>query len=137
MDRGINYHPTEKERETVRALVAFGHGHRAIAEYMDMQAVTLRKHFRNEIDKGRTDLELICGGYLIDCVKDPAIEPKYRIDCAKFFLSRKCDWHDRPADDAADDKAAITIREGVKALKEAFGKPTVDKEVDANDAAPG
>lgn len=131
MAPGITYPVTDNQRAIVQALTAFGHTHRAISQYLKIDPNTLTKYFRDELDRGKLDLELLCGMYLIDCVKDKKMEPKYRIDCAKYFLSRKCDWHEKIDKTGDDDKEAFKIREGVKALAKAFGKddPTVNKDV--------
>lgn len=44
--------PTEDQRRTVKALAGVGVPHEAIAGYLDIDAKTLRKYFRQELDQG-------------------------------------------------------------------------------------
>ena len=44
--------PTEEDRRTVKALSGYGVPQEDIAIHMDVDAKTLRKHFRRELDRG-------------------------------------------------------------------------------------
>ena len=46
------FDPNDEQRRTVKALAAVGVPQEAIAGYIDIDAKTLRKHFRQELDHG-------------------------------------------------------------------------------------
>jgi hypothetical protein len=131
MDRGIIYYPTDKERIIVESLVAFGHSHVAIAEYLDMGIDALKKHFPSELAKGKTSLALTCGRFLVDTVTNTQEKTKDRIQAATYILSRCCGWTEK-VDSSALDATAIAIRESVNAVKDALAPKPVNKDVDTN-----
>ena len=49
---GTTYVPTEEQRRTVRAMSGFGIPQTDIATILEIDAKTLRKHFRRELDRG-------------------------------------------------------------------------------------
>lgn len=131
MDVGIIYRPTDKERVIVESLVAFGHSHEAIADYLDMTFLTLRKHFPDELKKGKANLALKCGRFLVDTVTNTQERTKDRIQAATYILSRCCGWTEK-VDSSALDATAIAIRESVNAVKDALTPKPVSKDVDTN-----
>ncbi len=50
--QGVTYEPTEEQRKTVRAMSGFGIPQPDIATLLEIDAKTLRKHFRRELDRG-------------------------------------------------------------------------------------
>jgi len=48
----LMFSPSDEQRRTVKALAAVGVPHEAIARHLDIDAKTLRKHFRQELDHG-------------------------------------------------------------------------------------
>ena len=48
----LPFDPNDEQRRTVKALAAVGVPQEAIAGYIDIDAKTLRKHFRPELDHG-------------------------------------------------------------------------------------
>ncbi|WP_270933678.1 hypothetical protein [Falsiroseomonas oryzae] len=48
--------PTAEERRTVRAMAGFGVPQEQIATFLDIDAKTLRKHFRAELDRGSIEV---------------------------------------------------------------------------------
>ena len=46
------FEPTEEQRRTVRALSGYGVPQDGIAIHIGVDAKTLRKHFRDELDRG-------------------------------------------------------------------------------------
>lgn len=131
MDMGIVFRPTDKEREVVEALISFGHSHVAVADYLDMDADTLKKHFPDELKKGKTRLSLICGKFLLDTITNSEEKTKDRIQAATYILSRCCGWTEK-VDNSALDATAIAIRESVNAVKDALAPKPVNKDVDTN-----
>ena len=49
---GSTYVPTEEQRRTVRAMSGYGIPQTDIATILEIDAKTLRKHFRRELDRG-------------------------------------------------------------------------------------
>ncbi|MDB5412556.1 MAG: hypothetical protein JWR10_891 [Rubritepida sp.] len=52
MTQGLARCPTEEQRRIVRAMSGYGIPQEDIGTFFDIDAKTLRKQFRNEIDKG-------------------------------------------------------------------------------------
>jgi DNA-binding XRE family transcriptional regulator len=50
--KGVETEPTEEERRLVRALSGFGITQDDIAKHVGIDAKTLRKHYRDELDRG-------------------------------------------------------------------------------------
>ena len=53
--RGVLFEPTEEQRRLVRALAGFGIVHDDIAKQVGCEPKTLRKHFREELDRGSVE----------------------------------------------------------------------------------
>src|SRR5690349_17528894 len=53
--RGVLLEPTEEQRRIVRALAGFGVVHDNIAKHIGCEPKTLRKHFREELDRGSVE----------------------------------------------------------------------------------
>jgi hypothetical protein len=49
------FEPTEEERRTVRVLSGYGVPQEGIATHIGVDAKTLRKHFRDELDRGSVE----------------------------------------------------------------------------------
>src|SRR5580692_88384 len=52
MTQGTLFEPTDEHRRTVRAMAGFGVPQDDIATFLEIDAKTLRKHFRSELDRG-------------------------------------------------------------------------------------
>jgi predicted transcriptional regulator len=53
--RGVLFEPTDDQRRLVRALSGFGVTHDDIARQVGCEPKTLRKHFRDELDRGSVE----------------------------------------------------------------------------------
>jgi hypothetical protein len=53
--RDVLFEPTEEQRRLVRALAGFGIVHDDIAKQVGCEPKTLRKHFREELDRGSVE----------------------------------------------------------------------------------
>jgi hypothetical protein len=53
--RGVLFEPTDDQRRLVRALAGFGIVHDDIARQVGCEPKTLRKHFREELDRGSVE----------------------------------------------------------------------------------
>jgi hypothetical protein len=52
---GISFEPTEDQRRTVKALSGYGVPQDGIAIHIGVDPKTLRKHFRDELDRGSVE----------------------------------------------------------------------------------
>lgn len=53
--QGVTFEPTEEQRRLVRALAGFGITHEDIGKQVGCEPKTLRKHFREELDRGAVE----------------------------------------------------------------------------------
>ena len=53
--QGVTFEPTEEQRRLVRALAGFGITHEDIGKQVGCEPKTLRKHFREELDRGTVE----------------------------------------------------------------------------------
>jgi hypothetical protein len=53
--RGVLFQPTDEQRRLVKALAGFGVTHDDIAVQVGCEPKTLRKHFRDELDRGSVE----------------------------------------------------------------------------------
>ena len=53
--QGVKFQPTDEQRRLVHAMAGFGIQHEGIATHLDIDAKTLRLHFRRELDRGSVD----------------------------------------------------------------------------------
>ncbi len=53
--QGVQFEPTEEQRRLVKALAGFGVIHDDIAKQVGCEPKTLRKHFREELDRGSVE----------------------------------------------------------------------------------
>ena len=49
------FDPTEDQRRSVRAMAGFGVPHKDIALMLEIDAATLQRHFRRELDRGSVE----------------------------------------------------------------------------------
>jgi hypothetical protein len=52
---GVLFEPTEEQRRTVKALSGYGVPQESIAIHIGVDPKTLRKHFRDELDRGSVE----------------------------------------------------------------------------------
>lgn len=97
------YVPTDKDRLTVRVMVAGGILHNAIADVLGISHVTLRKHFRREIDTASAEIGAQVVSSLItmaigrpgrpeteNAPAQPAIPPNF--NAAKWYSQARMGW---------------------------------------------
>lgn len=96
------YVPTDKDRLTVKVMVAGGILHTAIAGVLGISHVTLRKHFRREIDNGKAEVDAQVVASLITMAvgQKPApgrqaIAPNHH--SAKWYTQARMGWMERIA----------------------------------------
>ena len=55
MTQGAVFEPTEEQRRTVRAMSGFGVPQDGIATHLGIDPKTMRKHFRDDLDRGSVE----------------------------------------------------------------------------------
>jgi hypothetical protein len=90
MTQGFAYRPTEEQRRTVRAMSGYGIPQEDIATFFDIDAKTLRKHFRNEIDKGSIEATSKVAQSLFRM----ATEGK-NVAAAIFWMKARAGWREK------------------------------------------
>src|SRR4051794_20829078 len=55
MPTGLPYSATEEQRRLVRAMAGYGVPHEGIAIMLDIDPKTLRRHYRQELDRGAVE----------------------------------------------------------------------------------
>ena len=55
MPYSVPYCATEEQRRTVRAMAGYGVPHEGIATLLDIDPKTLRRHYRQELDRGAVE----------------------------------------------------------------------------------
>jgi hypothetical protein len=90
MTQGLAYRPTEEQRRTARAMSGYGIPQEDIATFFDIDAKTLRKHFRNEIDKGSIEATSKVAQSLFRM----ATEGK-NVAAAIFWMKARAGWREK------------------------------------------
>jgi hypothetical protein len=67
------HEPTENTLAEVRALATFGVPQEEIASYLDIDAKTLRKHYRSELDESRLKVKARVGSFLVNAATGAAL----------------------------------------------------------------
>ncbi len=86
-------HPTAEQRRLVKSLVAFGVPQEKIARRIGIRsAKSLRKHFRQELDRGALD----ANGNVAQTLYNMATSGQHPI-ATLFWLKSRAGWTERPA----------------------------------------
>ena len=86
--------PSEEERRTVKALSGYGVPQADIAIHMDMDAKTLRKHYRRELDRGTIEANAKVAQTLFTM----ATVDK-NVAAAIFWMKARGGWREKPLPD--------------------------------------
>ena len=84
------YEPTEEERRTIRAMVGFGVPQEAIATHFEMDAKTLRKHFRRELDRGMVEANVKVAQSLFNMATTGG-----NVAAAIFWMKARAGWREK------------------------------------------
>ena len=87
-----SHEPTARDRQTVEMLCALNINHEHIAEIIGVSDETLRKHYRKEIDIGKSKVIARVGSALV--AKAVSDRPD-AVNAAKFFLQSQGGWKER------------------------------------------
>ena len=86
--------PSDEERRTVKALSGYGVPQEDIAIHMDMDAKTLRKHYRRELDRGTIEANAKVAQTLFTM----ATVDK-NVAAAIFWMKARGGWREKPLPD--------------------------------------
>lgn len=113
-----SHEPTGPARQMVEVLVGFGVPIEEVSRVVGVAPATLYKHYKAEIDAGRSKVQAKLIGQLMRIAKG---SDRTALDAVKFILQTRFGWSQyapaRPADEplgkkAAADLAAQTAHEG-------------------------
>ena len=104
------YEPTPDQRRTVKTMAGFGIPHTDIAPFLGIDTKTLRKHFREELDRGMTEANAKVAQSLFQM----ATQGK-NVAAAIFWMKARAGWREKQEVDAnvRADTRAIHIVTGV------------------------
>ena len=97
--------PSEDERRTVKALSGYGVPQEDIAVHIDVDAKTLRKHYRRELDRGTIE----ANAKMAQTLFTMATVDK-SVAAAVFWMKARGGWREKPLpDEEPVDSAPRTI----------------------------
>jgi hypothetical protein len=83
------FEPTDEERRTVRALSGYGVPQEGIAIHIGIDAKTLRKHFRDELDRGSVEATAKVAQTLFHLA---TVEKN--VACVIFWMKARAGWRE-------------------------------------------
>jgi ribosomal protein L29 len=84
------YEPTAEQRRTVKTMAGFGVPHEDIATFLGIDAKTLRKHCREELDRGTTEANAKVAQSLFQM----ATQGK-NVAAAIFWMKARAGWREK------------------------------------------
>ena len=84
------YQPNDEQRRLVRAMAGFGVPQDDIATHLDIDPKTLRKHFRQELDRGTTEANVKVAQSLFQM----ATQGK-NVAAAIFWMKARAGWREK------------------------------------------
>jgi hypothetical protein len=98
-----SFQPSEEQRRQVKLLVAFGNKQQQIATVLKISDRTLRKHFREELNRGATEANSQIANALFKKAKDGDTTAQI------FWLKCRAGWRERNGFEGAAPAAAPFI----------------------------
>lgn len=117
------HEPTEKTQAEVLALVGFGVSHEDIAKYQGIDAKTLRKHYRDELDQG----VIKANAAVAKSLYNQAVNGKSTV-AAIFWLKTRARWRETSSAEDQDREVqplsiSFNVKEPVGEIKVTNAKP--------------
>jgi hypothetical protein len=121
------YEPTAKDRDMVQAMTSYGIPQEEIATVVGISAVTLRKHFRRELDVGATMANAAVAQSLFNSATGKGPQ---KVTAQIFWLKTRAGWKEPPREVSGPNGGPITTAtidlkrlsdEQLKALELVFG----------------
>ena len=88
--QGAPFEPTEEQRRTVRAMAGYGIPQEDIATLLEIDAKTLRKHFRRELDRGAIEATAKVGQSLFRMATEGQ-----SVAAAIFWMKARAGWREK------------------------------------------
>ena len=86
--------PRPEQRRTVKAMAGYGIVHERIALVIGVSAKTLRKHFREELDRGAVETDV----QVINALYKMAISGRFPA-ATIFWVKTRCRWRERSTEE--------------------------------------
>ena len=96
--RGIRFQPTDEHRRTAKAMAGFGVPQDDIAIFLGIDAKTLRKHFRGELDRGTIEANAKVAQTLFTM----ATVDK-NVAAAIFWMKARAGWREKQSIETLDE----------------------------------
>jgi hypothetical protein len=111
----VAFEPTQEQRRTVRAMAGFGVPHEDIGTLLEIDAKTLRKHFRRELDRGSIEATAKVAQTLFAMATSGQ-----NVAAAIFWMKARAGWREkhelvvstRPAAELSDEDLVEIIQQG-------------------------
>jgi hypothetical protein len=113
--QGLAFEPTDEQRRTVRAMAGFGVPHEDIGTLLEIDAKTLRKHFRRELDRGSIEATAKVAQTLFGMATSGQ-----NVAAAIFWMKARAGWREkhelvvstRPVQELSDEELTEIIQQG-------------------------
>ena len=116
---GVMYTPTEEQRRMVKVMSGFGIPQPDIASQIGIDAKTLRKHFREELDRGMTEANMRVAQSLFSMATTGG-----SVAAAIFWMKARAGWREKHSEEPAEEeKTTVVIHRFVVPI-EAIKPPT-------------
>lgn len=110
--------PTDETRAHVSALCSFGVTHEHIAKHMGIDPKSLRKHYREELDKAATTANAAVGKFLFHAASGRAMDDGATYaDClraAMFWAKTRMQWRETDHNEGGAAEIAEALKEFAK-----------------------
>ena len=93
------------QRALVQNAAAFGINQADIANQLNIDEKTLRKHFREELNSGKFKVDMLAGRTVTELMKSG--EERVRLDAAKYYTARRMGWKETNSEHVGKDGGPI------------------------------
>ncbi len=113
---GVMFTPTEEQRLMVKVMSGFGIPQPDIASQIGIDAKTLRKHFRGELDRGMTETNMRVAQSLFSMATTGG-----SVAAAIFWMKARAGWREKhPEEPAEEEKTTVVI---YRSATDRYGNP--------------
>ncbi len=120
------FEPTDEQRRLVRGFSGFGVTHEDIAGHLEIDAKTLRKHFRRELDRGSVEVTVKVAQSLFQM----ATQGK-NVAAAIFWMKARAGWRERhevKVTTAIEDLSDADLDRGIHLLRQQIAEIAIEGE---------
>lgn len=124
---GVMYQPTEEQRRMVKVMSGFGIPQTDIASQVGIDTKTLRKHFREELDRGMTEANMRVAQSLFSMATTGG-----SVAAAIFWMKARAGWREKhPEEQTEDEKTTVVIHRFVVPYDTAKPPTTIAHDADS------